>query len=269
MTTLGINRRWIRHALAAATAGLLLAVPATTGAAAGSEPEISIGFDAMRTGRVASSGSTAVTTAVSTANRGSLTATADPDGRGAAARFPRWDGTAPAARAVVTVMRRGAGDPLSPGARAFRFGAAFKLDAVSEGGRLDDGNNLVQRGLFGDPGQYKLQVDDGRVSCRIRGAAGAVVVRSRVVVTPIEWYSSTCSRVGGQVTLAVVGPAGRTTRTSVSARTGSVDVGSGGVRLSSAAGSTRRERWCVARPTSSTAWWTTSSTTPTDPAGHR
>jgi hypothetical protein len=69
----------------------------------------------------------------------------------------------------------GVGRPAQPGSRDFEFGAGFSLDTKSTGDHADNGDNLIQRGLFGDKAQYKIQVDKGKVSCRIKGSGGAQV----------------------------------------------------------------------------------------------
>jgi hypothetical protein len=69
------------------------------------------------------------------------------------------------------VENEGATDVLEARLGDFRFGAAFRLDAVSQGSRADNGDNLVQRGLSGDPAQYKLQLDGRVPACRVQGAA--------------------------------------------------------------------------------------------------
>jgi hypothetical protein len=120
---------------------------------------------------------------------------------GAGARLPAVDATrAPAAAVVVRPV--GPADRLSPGRARFVIGADFVLDpdSVAPG---DDGDNIVQRGLYLDDAQYKLQVDQRRVSCRVEGDRGDVVVRSSVAVRPDRWYSAACSRRGQRLTLTV------------------------------------------------------------------
>lgn len=132
----------------------------------------------------------------------------------AALRLPAFDGEAPAPRAAVRVLPAGAaGDPLDPGTQDFAFGADVLLDATSESGvtgSVDDGDNVVQRGLFDDVTQYKLQVDRRRPSCRIKGRDGAVMASSRVELEPGTWYRLLCSRAGAQVAVSVTswGPDG-------------------------------------------------------------
>ena len=105
-------------------------------------------------------------------------------------------------RAAIRVLNNGSGDPLSPLARAFAFGADFRLDSDSAGVAKDNGDNLVQRGHHNSAAQYKLQLDRGRVMCRVKGTDGAVTVRSRPVRRH-AWYRARCRRAGPVVELRV------------------------------------------------------------------
>jgi Laminin G domain len=127
-------------------------------------------------------------------------------GGGRGLRFPGVSSSATPARAVLAVTTKESVDRvngLSPGHHDFEFGARFMLDRTSEIAELDNGNNLVQRGLGDDLSQYKLQVDHRRVSCRIAGDLGGVEPRSRMRIDPEHWYSVTCARTGRTVTLRV------------------------------------------------------------------
>jgi hypothetical protein len=143
-----------------------------------------------------------LTVRIATHNGGKITGVGGPSG-GTAARLPSFDaGVAP--QAVITVTDENGVDDLSPGNASFRFGAKFKLDNRSTGTPSDNGDNLIQRGLIDAPVQYKLQIDAGHPSCRIKGSAGEVVVRSDRVVPAGEWHRATCSRRSGEVVLSVV-----------------------------------------------------------------
>ena len=168
-------------------------------------------------------GSELFTVKISTRAGGTLRSVPDPEG-GRALRFPAFTAQNPKG-GVLTITTSSVTDPLAPGISDFSFGADINLDAVSEGA-LDNGNNLMQRGLSADPVQYKLQVDDGQASCRIAGEDGEVVVRADQVIEPGTWYTLSCTRKGNQVTLGlgvVGGPAEQ-----------SIEVGAtGGIYLSS------------------------------------
>lgn len=83
------------------------------------------------------------------------------------------------------------------------FGIYFKKDAVSSGTKVDDGDNLIQRGLYRDSAQYKLQVDGGKPSCVVKGDRGRVTVRSDLEVNPSHWYRAQCARQGRTIALTV------------------------------------------------------------------
>lgn len=94
-------------------------------------------------------------------------------------------------------------DSLAPGRADFLFGAEFVLDEESSGTRVDDGDNLMQRGLASDPSQYKLELDRGRPNCEIKGTEGTVRVQGAARVTDGRWYRVRCSRQDDTVTLFV------------------------------------------------------------------
>ena len=147
-------------------------------------------------------GSAQVTVSVTTQSGGRITRADGPDSP-SALRLPAYDGETPGAAAVMVVRSRGAEDQLAPGTRGFEFGASFDLDDVSSGSESDNGDNLLQRGLFADDAQFKLQVDHGVVSCRVAGAAGEALARSRRQVVRGVWYRADCTRVGRTVRLVV------------------------------------------------------------------
>jgi hypothetical protein len=202
-----------------------------------SPPLVRVTFDDMGSSAAAatpaSSGSLQVTTTVLTSGGATLGVAADSSGSttGHAAQFPGYDTTTPYQRAAVSVVSS-SGDPLSPGDADFEFGADFALDTPNQGISADNGNNLVQRGFFNEPAQYKLQLDGGHVSCRVRGAAGATTVKSRLAVTAGRWYSASCARTGSTVTLRVQAKDGSTGQTiTVSQATGSVQMASAAIPL--------------------------------------
>jgi hypothetical protein len=117
---------------------------------------------------------------------GTLGEGAGRDGAGSnrAVRFPAHSAATDAPRAVVRVVPEGP-DALDPGTGRFESGADVVLDATSESGAVgstDNGDNLVQRGLFDDLSQYKVQLDARRPSCRVKGSAGTVFVTASMSV---------------------------------------------------------------------------------------
>ena len=210
-------------------------VLAVAPAGAASDPAlVRLTFDDVgKTVAPASSGSLAVRTTVLTSGGATLGTAADSSGSadGQAAQFPAYDTTTPYQRAAVSVVAT-SGDPLSPGDADFEFGADFTLDAANQGISADNGNNLVQRGFFNEPAQYKLQVDGGHVSCRVRGAGGTTTVKSKLAVTAGRWYTASCARTGSTVTLHVQTKDGSTGSTvAVSHATGSVTMAKAAIPL--------------------------------------
>lgn len=176
---------------AVAVAGIALLARGDTEPA---EAALSFDFEADDVGALGSDG---LDVAAVTRDGGILTLESGPDGR--ALRFPTYEGT-DARRAVLTV-RADDEEQLEPGTADFTFGADLWLDAVSEGTEFDNGNNVLQRGLFSDGAQFKLQVDRGTASCRVAGEAGEVVVTASEPLRLEQWYRVECSRTGEQVRL--------------------------------------------------------------------
>jgi hypothetical protein len=140
-----------------------------------------------------------------------------------AIRLPSYVASGPYPRAVVSLTPV-SGHALSPGSSSFSFGAVYRLDATSSGRSLDDGDNVFQRGRYGDRSVWKLQVDDGHPSCLVKGTGGQAFVRSPATVTADRWYRTTCTRVGTTLSVEVRPYAGGTAgvRTTVDAASGDV-----------------------------------------------
>lgn len=151
---------------------------------------------------------------------GAIRSATGPSGVGAF-DYPGFDASSTPSRAVLRVRNTTSNDALAPGRANFVFGADFALDATSTGTRVDNGDNLVQRGLYADSSQYKIDVDGGNLSCRIKGSAGSVMVKSSVDVRPGAWYRVRCSRVSERVHFVVTRfLSDGTTRTSSDTRWG-------------------------------------------------
>ncbi|GAA3524999.1 hypothetical protein GCM10022263_11960 [Nocardioides daeguensis] len=149
-------------------------------------------------------GTATVDITVVTAGGGRLTWAPGRNG-GAAVRTPAYaaDGVVPAA-ALVVRSDPGEADPLDPGAGDFVVGVDFRADPATAGRPGDDGDNLVQRGRYGEPSQLKIQLDHGVPSCRLAGSLGEVVAQGDGPVTPDHWYRLTCTRSGPSVVLRLV-----------------------------------------------------------------
>lgn len=138
--------------------------------------------------------------AVVTSGRGHLLAVPDLSG-GAAVGFPPNRRAGQGDLVTIRVSPNSPND-LSPGDSDFQFGADVMYPEGTAGeSTVDDGDNLIQRGLFGDKGQYKLQVDRGVAACRLAGTAGEVLVKATVPLENQTWYRLLCQRSGGRVTL--------------------------------------------------------------------
>ena len=119
---------------------------------------------------------------------------------GVALRLPRLTSPTSTAPAILRVSNATPTDALDPGTSPLQFGAVVKLFPESVGGWRDNGDNLLQRGLYDDPVQYKIDLDGRRPTCRVKGSEGVVEV-SGAPIRPDTWYQITCTRRGPQVSL--------------------------------------------------------------------
>jgi Laminin G domain len=202
-------------ARAASTSSLTLRATGTTGT-------IVTGADQFEVG-----GDTTVAIAVAKLSGADLRVVAGPDSaQPRAVQFPSYVSSGTYPRAVLRLSPR-TGAALSPGSSDFEYGAVFRLDASSSGRSIDNGNNLLQRGLYSGPAQFKLQVDGGYPSCSVRGSSGRVYVKSGTKVAADKWYRATCSRIGSRVTVSVTPYGGAaTTSRSVTGSSGTLTFGS-------------------------------------------
>ncbi len=201
-------------ALAAATLGAVVAAGSATAATtddwtliAGGSPVTRVSADSFTT-----SGTTSAAVSVASLGGGTVSVVAGPSGwLPQAFRFPAYVASGPYPRAALA-LRPTSGGAFDPGADDFVWYAVFSLDTVSGDRTVDDGNNLLQRGLSSSSSQYKLDVDDRRPACTLHGDRGKVVVRSSMTVTPLTWYRAACHRTGDALTVAVTryGPDGLT-----------------------------------------------------------
>ena len=194
-----MRRTTLRCVLGLVTSGLLLSFVASTSAdaAANRSDEVWLPFNASSgvAVTVKNAGTSDTVQKVVTSNGGSLRFVASYATAGNAMRFPAYDGAASGPRAILAVTNAGAGDMLNPVGRAFRFGADVRRDVTSSGTYYDNGNNVIQRGLFDAASQYKIQLDYGRASCRVNGPRGAVVLTSSRAIADGSWYRLTCRRI--------------------------------------------------------------------------
>ncbi len=94
----------------------------------------------------------------------------------------------------------------NPGNQNFAMGVVFTSQPIPSSGGYS--GNLMQKGLFGDPGQVKLQLvppAKGTVNCRIKGTSGARIITSSVNVDDGAWHTAVCWRSGSLVGVTVDG----------------------------------------------------------------
>jgi hypothetical protein len=188
-----------------------------------------------------STGTASVDVSTVTRDSGSLSLVDSLAGEGTAVSTPAFDPDADAPRAAVSVVATSGDDPLSPGTSRFSFGADVRLDPHATYSEADDstdnGDNIVQRGVFGSGNQYKLQVDGRRPSCRVAGSEGTVMVKADQPLVRGDWYRLSCLREGDEVTLYVMrfddqGAVDDTQTYTAQGATGSVRAASSDVPLS-------------------------------------
>lgn len=119
---------------------------------------------------------------------------------GHAVKTPAFAPEGPTPAAVIMVRPRGA-DQLSPDDRPFRWGADVLVDAEQGESETDNGDNVLQRGLFADDAQLKLQLDHDVPSCRVQGDAGEALVTADGPVQRERWYRVHCQLRNGRLSL--------------------------------------------------------------------
>lgn len=106
-------------------------------------------------------------------------------------------------RAVFRVVSVG-DDQLSPGLQPLVWGADFMLDARSRAKTgVDNGDNLVQRGLSDQAALYKAELDRDRAGCTVIGTAGELRVTTREQAQPGIWYRLRCRRVDNTLSVSL------------------------------------------------------------------
>jgi len=166
----------------------------------GASAQVKLGFDEQ--GSFASNSGTAdVVVRVVAEDGGELRQ--ERRGLGYALRLPSYNPSAQPPRAGLVITGAGGEDPLNPGDAVFSFGADIRLDTDSQGSLADNGDNVLQRGLHDDPTQFKLQADNDRPSCTVKGDAGEVSVASSRQIEPLAWYSVSCRRTADKLSITV------------------------------------------------------------------
>lgn len=136
-------------------------------------------------------------------DRGTLSFTTGWDGE-PAIRMPEFTKDKDYPRAALAVTNSGDGpDQMNPGTKDFSWGADFWLDPVSKGADDDNGDNLIQRGIYTFPSYFKAEVDSDHPACAVRGSDGYVYVRGYEELETQTWYRLTCNRSGDVLTIVV------------------------------------------------------------------
>jgi hypothetical protein len=126
-----------------------------------------------------------------------------PSGNGTSAlRFPTYSPEVQSPRLVLVLNPVGATDLLNPEAKDFSFGADLRLNEVSSGEGDDNGDNVLQRGLFSDASQYKLQVDKRVPSCTVKSRKAQLFAKFDDGLDE-GWFRVRCDYAAGSLTLSV------------------------------------------------------------------
>lgn len=120
------------------------------------------------------------------------------DGTGHAARFPNLCAR-PGCRQPTAVIEVEGARQLDPADAPFAFGAAVNVKQRSAGA------NVLQKGHFADPVQWKLQVDNGYPSCVFHDGRRRAIVRAPTELTPRQWYDLECRKDRGFVAILING----------------------------------------------------------------
>lgn len=95
---------------------------------------------------------------------------------------------------------------LAPGLNDFAVTAVLRTLVKRP---TQDSPNVLQLGLFADPGQLKMQISkdgQGRGECRFKGTSAALIVAGPAIdITDGSWHSLSCWRQGGTLGVTVDG----------------------------------------------------------------
>ena len=209
----------VKFAVAAASAVAIL-VPA--GAAQAAEYYEFRYRGAIATGVVYDETAAANAGVITLRNGGSLVSTTDV---GSTNRFLRFHSgscvTAPCPQATVQPRSSTTLVPGDSGRGTFAFGATLRLTQAP--GTV--GMNVVQRGFAAaGASQWKLQVDEGRPTCRFSdGTTVGTALPKGAALAVNTWYKLKCSRLSATTfELKVTGPSGAWTAYSASKTAGAI-----------------------------------------------
>jgi hypothetical protein len=110
------------------------------------------------------------------------------------------------ARAIISI---GDATGLNPGSASFDFGAHVRVTGSQVAAKRD--SNLIQKGLWADSSQWKLQLDGSRgvPACVIGGMRSGtfhrVLIKSTSGIADGTWHALRCERTATTVRLVVDG----------------------------------------------------------------
>jgi hypothetical protein len=93
---------------------------------------------------------------------------------------------------------------LNPKAQQFAVSAVFRLPSSTAS--LPDTPNLVQKGFYNDPAQWKMQLNPGPgvIECRFKGTLGARLLSSTLTrIDDGAWHVASCWRQGSTLGITV------------------------------------------------------------------
>jgi len=129
-----------------------------------------------------------------------------------ALRFPHYALTADAPRMALVLKNADQGqastDPTADDG-SLTFGTDLKLDHDAGRGVFDNGDNVLQRGLYADPSQYKLQVDKRLPSCTVKSPSARAFVQLPESLD-YGWYRVSCYYDGVTLTVSAAPMTGGT-----------------------------------------------------------
>lgn len=158
--------------------------------------------DTLHAGDLDVRGARATAVTLVRASAGRLRGMTGLDGR-TAIRLPAYSARPTEPIAIMSVRPRGEGSWMTPVEGDVDLAVDLELDRVTSGTKRDNGDNVLQRGLYVDEAQYKLQVDHHRPSCLMRGVGGQVMARFPERLQPEQWYRIRCTRHHDEVRLTV------------------------------------------------------------------
>ncbi|MBQ1012047.1 hypothetical protein KBX53_14015 [Micromonospora sp. M51] len=224
-------------ALALGVTALAAAVLVDTAPAYAATEELRLDFDATPTGQIepgpwttgcfADVATPGDSGCIAVGAPGAISRTTRPSGGGASPAI-----AFPASGSAVVQVPDAAN--LNPGSQDFTISTLVKVSA----GQVTSGANLMQKGVFADPAQWKLQLDDGKPGCRIAGTgpngAASLLITADASIADQGWKFVQCKRRGDVLSLIVGSEtvASSTGATMTITNTAKVNIGAKGPGLS-------------------------------------